>query len=130
MKKIISLLLCFILLGSLCITACAVTETEASAEFELEIDVEKRYTNISEMDDYHKTFLDVEDEKEQTKESRKMVYIVVLSILLVVAIVILIVSLKKVPSVEEFENKDVSAVLPQGDSADGSAEDRETEENL
>ena len=128
MKKIISLLLCFLLFGSLCVTACAVTETETSAEFELEIDVEKRYTNISEMDDYHKTFLDVEDEEEQTKESRKMVYIVVLSILLVVAIVILIVSLKKVPSVEAFENKDASAVLPQGDSADGSTEDRETEE--
>lgn len=129
MKKIISLLLCFLLFGSLCITACAVTETEATG-FELEIDVEKRYTDISEMDDYHKTFLDVEDEEEQTKESRKMVYIVILSFLLVVAIVILVVSLKRVPSVEELENKDASAVLPQGDPDDYSTEDRETEENL
>lgn len=130
MKKIIALLLCFVALGSLCITACAVTETETEAEFELEIDVEKRYTNISEMDDYHKTFLDVETEEEKTKETNKMIYIVVLCVLLVVAVVILVVSLRRVPSLEEVEEKDASLALPEGNFDDKSVEEKDTEDGV
>ncbi len=121
MKKIIAILLCLVTLGSFCVTACAVTQTEAPTEFELEIDVEKRYTNISEMDDYHKTFLDVETEEEETKESRKMIYITILCVLLVVAVVILVVSLKRVPPAEDEEAVgDISASM--GENIEGSTE--------
>ncbi len=100
MKKVIALLLCLITLNSFCVVGYATT-IEATTEFRLEIDVEKRYTDISEMDDYHKAFLDVVDETEDKKDSRKMVYIAILSVLLVAAIVILVVSLKRVPSEED-----------------------------
>ncbi len=130
MKKIIALLLCLVALGSLCVTVCAVTEAETAAEFELEIDVEKRYTNISEMDDYHKTFLDVETEEEETKETNKMMYIGVLCALLVVAVVILVVSLKRVPSLEEAEKKEDALVLPEGNSDDKAVEEKDTEDQV
>lgn len=126
MKKIITLLLCLITLGSFCVTACAVTETETATtvEFDLEIDVEKRYTDISDMDDYHKSLIDVEDEEEDAKESRKMIYIVILSILLVVAIVILVVSLRRVPSAEE----NVSADSSDGVKSVRTKEEKDTED--
>lgn len=130
MKKIIALLLCLVALGSLCVTACAVTETETEAEFELEIDVEKRYTNISEMDDYHKTFLDVETKEEETKETNKMIYIGVLCVLLVVAVVILVVSLKRVPSLEEAEKKEDDLVLPEGNPDDNAVKEKDTEDQV
>ncbi|MBO5895886.1 MAG: hypothetical protein J6Q83_01180 [Clostridia bacterium] len=116
MKKIVALLLCFVALGSFCLPACAAAETNGNADFELEIDVERRYTDISEMDDYHKTFLDVEDEEEEAKDSRKMIYIVVLIILLVVAVVIFIVSLKRVPPLDEEEAVDASKSLTDSDA--------------
>ncbi|MBR5442081.1 MAG: hypothetical protein IKV44_03920 [Clostridia bacterium] len=128
MKKIVALLLCFIVLGSFCVPACAAAETNADSGFELEIDVEKRYTDISEMDDYHKVYLDVEDEEEDAKDSRKTVYIVILCILLVVAIVILVVSLKRVPSIDENSVDDVEKLVDDStESNQLSSEEKDTE---
>ncbi len=117
MKKIVALLLCLVTLGSFCVTSYAAT-TEAATEFQLEIDVEERYTDISDMDDYHKTFLDVEEEEEEKKDSRTMISIVILSVLLVIAIIILIVSLKRVPAEDDGE-----------ESADDSARDKTSSES-
>ncbi len=112
MKKIVALFISCVIALSLCVP-CFAEEASAMPDFELEIDVNKRYTDISEMDEYDEVYLDVEVEEEQAKESRKMVYITVLCVLLVVAIIILIVTLKRVPK----EDDEIQTTLTDGEDS-------------
>lgn len=112
MKKIIAVFLCVILLsGAFSFSAIA---TEGSSETEqvtqqktiqetelvLELDVNKRYTDIVENTDGLVT--GIEDEKELS-DNQKTVYIAVLCAALVVSVVVLAVSLKKVPKEEDVD---------------------------
>ena len=117
MKKIISVILCGIIwLGAFSFSAVATennTETEQATqqkipqqtEFVLELDVNKRYTDIVENTDGLVTGL--EDKKEMS-ENQKTVYIAVLCAALAVTVVVLAVSIKKVPKEEDI---DISGII-------------------
>lgn len=111
MKKIIVLLLCVIPMFSLMVPVYAEEET-SEFDFQLEIDVNKRYTDISEMDEYNEEFFQDAFEDEKIKESNKIIYIAILSVLLVIAVIVLIVSLRRVPDAEdEVEKKSENTAL-------------------
>ncbi len=103
MKKIISVLLCAVLLfGAFSFSAFAAKENTKTEETELvlEIDVNKRYTDIVEETDGMVTSV---EEKKELSDNHKMVYIAILCAALVVSVVILAVSLKKVPKEEDID---------------------------
>ncbi len=104
MKKIISVLFCVILLlGAVSFSALAAEQknkTNETTEFVLEIDVNKRYTDIVENTD---GLILGSENKKTVSESQKTVYIAVLCAALVVSVVILAVSLKKVPKEEDID---------------------------
>lgn len=106
MKKIIAIILCIMTLLSFSAPVCLATDGD---ELELTIDVNRRYTNISEMDE-NEPFLSKSEETQQ-KERNKKVYIAVLVTLLIISIGILIYTLKKVPSEKEIEEKDTKELL-------------------
>lgn len=105
MKKIISVLLCVVLLlGTASFSAFAAKEvekTEETTEFVLEIDVNKRYTDI--LDPSDASVSGAEADKKGLSETQKTVYIAVLCAALVVSVVILAVSVKKVPKEEDID---------------------------
>ena len=68
MKKVIALLLCFVALGSLCVTGYAAKEETTAIE--LEININNRYTDIGEMDEYDEIYLDIEDEEREARERK------------------------------------------------------------
>ena len=103
MKKIISVLLCVILLFSaFSLSAFAAKENTKTEETELvlEIDVNKRYTDIFDETDGMVTTM---EEKKELSDNQKMVYIAILCAALVVSVVVLVVSLKKVPKEEDVD---------------------------
>lgn len=104
MQKIISVLLCAVFLFSaFSFSAFAVkdnTETEKETELVLEIDVNKRYTDIVEETDGLVTSA---EDKKGLSDNQKTVYIAILCAALVVSVVILAVSLKKVPKEEDID---------------------------
>lgn len=104
MKKIISVFLCVLILFSVVsLSAFAAkenTEKEETTEFVLEIDVNKRYTDIVEETDGLVTTM--EGKKELT-DNQKTVYIAILCAALAVSVVVLAVSLKKVPKEEDID---------------------------
>lgn len=102
MKKIISVFLCsFLLLGTVSFFVCAKEETETEeTEFVLELDVNKRYTDIVEDTD---GLITASKEDKKISESQKTVYIAVLCAALVVSVVVLAVSVKKVPKEEDID---------------------------
>ena len=101
MKKIISVLLCAVVLMSSysfsCLAANAGEKTNATTEYVLEVDVNKRYTNFANDAD------EVQEQKEEEYDGKKTAYIAVLCAALVVSVVILAVSLKKVPKEEDID---------------------------
>ena len=107
MKKIISVLLCLIALFSvLSFSALGAKEsgeteqtTQQEAELVLELDVNKRYTDIVEDTDGVIT----DSNKNKISDNQKTVYIAILSAALVVSVVVLAVSLKKVPKEEDID---------------------------
>ena len=98
-KKILSLLLCIIIMGSFCVFGVAANEDEP----DLTLDFNKRYTNISEYDDVNDPYLDFAAEKEE-KEQKRNIYAIILVVLLVIAIIIFIRTLKKTPALPEATN--------------------------
>lgn len=106
MKKIISVLLCaMLLLSSASFTALAGKEKEEeTTEFVFELDVNERYTNIKEATDDAQFYeqYNNEDEEKQAQVKRNT-YIAVLVSALVVSVVILAVSLKRVPKEEDID---------------------------
>ncbi len=102
MKKMLSVLICSLLLFSaFTVSAFAETNTtaEETTEFVLEIDVNKRYTDIVEDTD---GLID-DNSEDKDNGAKKTVYIAVLVAALVVSIVILAVSLKRVPKEEDID---------------------------
>lgn len=104
MKKILSVLLCVIVLFSVCsFSAIAAEEnkkTEETTGLVLEIDVNKRYTDIVEDTDGLVTSL---EDKKEISGNQKTVYIAILCAALIVSVVVLAVSLKKVPKEEDID---------------------------
>ena len=112
MKKIIAVLLCAVLISvAFSFSAFAVndeSETEQTTqqsvaqetELVLEIDVNKRYTDIVENTDGLVTGL---EDKKELSENQKTVYIAVLFAALAVSVVVLAVSVKKVPKEEDID---------------------------
>lgn len=104
MKKIFSVLLCVLLLlsafSSTAVASKADDKTDETTEFVLEIDVNKRYTDIVEDTD---GLFESENEKKEMTEGQKRVYIAVLVAALVVSVVILAVSVKRVPKEEDID---------------------------
>ena len=106
MKKIISVLLCAVFLFSaFSFSAFAVkdnteTEKETETELVLEIDVNKRYTDIVEETDGLVTSA---EDKKGLSDNQKTVYIAILCAALAVSVVVLAVSLKKVPKEEDID---------------------------
>lgn len=103
MKKIISVLLCALLLFSVAsLSAFGAEESTKAEETELvlEIDVNKRYTDIVEETDGLVTTM---EEKKELTDNQKTVYIAILCAALAVSVVVLVVSLKKVPKEENID---------------------------
>ncbi len=104
MKKIISVLLCAtFLFSALSFSAFAAkdnNDTEETTEFVLEIDVNKRYTDIVEDTD---GLITGSSDGKELSDNQKTVYIAILCAALVVSVVILAVSLKKVPKEEDID---------------------------
>ena len=104
MKKIISVLLCaFFLFSVVSFSAFAAeekNETNETTELMLEIDVNKRYTDI--VENTGGLILGEENEKNMS-DGQKTVYVAVLCAALVVSVVILAVSLKKVPKEDDID---------------------------
>lgn len=99
-KKVLVVLFSVLVLFTMC-TPIAFAEAE-EGELELTIDVNKRYTDISEEAESDNLFLYGEKE-EETKNAKRNTYIAVLSVALVVAVIILVVSLKRVPKEEDID---------------------------
>lgn len=96
MKKLFSVLLAVVLL-------CSILSVVASAEeFQLTLDENNRYTDISYIDGDDAELLGIDGDDDGVG---KTVYIAVLSVLLVIAIVVLIVTLKKA-KIEKQEYED------------------------
>ncbi len=104
MKKFISIVLCVVVLLSVCAPVCFAE----GDEIELTIDVNKRYTDISMIED--DPYLS-EDSQTKKEEQNRNTYIIILVILLIISICVLIFTLKKVPSEKEIEEKDTAEIL-------------------
>lgn len=104
MKKFLSVFFSVIvLISAFSFSALAAkedNETEKETELILEIDVNKRYTDI--VEDTDGLITDSKDEK-GISDNQKTVYIAVLCAALVVSVVVLVVSLKKVPKEEDID---------------------------
>ena len=106
MKKIISVILCgILLLGTASFSVFAANEgTTETTEFVFEIDVNQRYTDIIEATDDEEFYALYNNEAEiKQAEANRKTYIAVLISILVVAIVVLAVSIKKVPKEENID---------------------------
>ena len=108
LKKLVAVLVCVIACFSV-VAPCTVA-SDAENEMVITIDVNERYTDISEIEDVDNIIAPTDEE--QKKESQKATYIAVLSIALVVAIIVLIVTLKRLPKESEVqlgdkEDKDI-----------------------
>ena len=103
MKKFVAILLCVVTLMGVAMPVCY------AEEIEITLDVNKRYTNISEMDE-DDPFMSKTDETLR-KERNKKVYVTVLVTLLIIAVGVLIYTLKKVPSEKQIEAADTKKIL-------------------
>ena len=92
MKRIISILVIVVCLFSVCAPSVVAEDT---TRYQLEINPENRYTDISEMDDYNRQIFANEIAEADAAKGNKLIYIVILCVLLVVAVVVLIVSLRR-----------------------------------
>ncbi len=111
MKKLVSVLLCVLVLLSICAPVCFAE----GDELELTIDVNKRYTDISMIED--DPFLSQESQAKKEEQNRNT-YIIILVVLLIISICVLIFTLKKVPSEKEIEEKDTAEILEDNNSKD------------
>ncbi len=113
MRKIISVMFCVFILLSVCAPVCFATGGDG-VELELTIDVNKRYTNIQDIED--DPLLSQSSQKQKEKEN-KTTYIIILLLLLIVSVIILVVTLKKVPTEKEIEEKDTAEILGETDES-------------
>ncbi len=107
MRKIISVILCVFVFAAACVPACLAVQGGGD-EIELTLDVNKRYTDIQEIEDDPLLSQGSNTEK---KQQNKTIYITVLIVLLLISIVILVVTLKKVPTEKEIEEKYTAEIL-------------------
>ncbi len=115
MKKILSVVLCVFVMLSIMAPVCFADETDV----ELTINPNKRYTDISMIEDDPLLF----EESQSKKETQdRTTYIIILVVLLVAAIGVLIYTLKKVPSEKEIEDKDTAEILGNNESGENKEE--------
>ena len=97
MKKILlSLIICVVVVFG--------SSVSVAAEPDLTLDFNKRYTDISEVDEADEPYFDASSSS-QEKEQKRNIYVIVLCICLVIAIVVFIYTLRKVPSEKELQGK-------------------------
>ncbi len=99
-KRFLAVLFSVLVLFTTC-TPVAFAKAE-EGEIELTIDVNERYTDISDVAESDNLFLYGEKE-EEAKNVKRNTYIAVLSVALVVAVIILVISLKRVPKEEDID---------------------------
>ncbi len=101
MKKFLAVVMCVLIFcTSLVPTALCAKEEE----FHLEIDVNKRNTDISILDESDAALYQSDAGKKE--ESRKNTYIAVLVVALVISVIVLVFTLKRVPPEEKIFEED------------------------
>ncbi len=98
MKKLLCFVMSLVALFSLC-APCAVAAKEA--DFQLTIDVNERYTDISDTVEGQDLF-GYRHQEEKEKTTKRNTYIAILSVALVIAVIILVVCLKRVPKEKDI----------------------------
>jgi hypothetical protein len=98
MKKLICFVLSLLCLLSLC-APCAMAANEA--DFQLTIDVNERYTDISDTVEGQDVF-GYRNQEEKEKETKRNTYVAILSVALVISVIILVVCLKRVPKEKDI----------------------------
>lgn len=119
-KKLLALIMCVVVIFG--------ASVSVSAEPDLTIDFNKRYTDISEFEDVNDPYLDL-DKNYEEKQQKRNIYAVVLGILLVVAVVIFVYTLRRVPDEATFEAKE-KRKLKGGKSEDSSSSGSDTAKTL
>ena len=118
-KTLLSLLMCIVLLFG--------ASVSVSAEPDLTIDFNKRYTDISYYDDVNDPYLDL-DKNSEEKQQKRNIYVVVLSVCLVAAIGVFIYTLRKVPDEDTFEKNEKKKI--RGTSSENTADSSSKEKSL
>lgn len=104
MKKILAVLITLmVLVGTL--APCVLAAEEA--EFQLTIDVNERYTDISETVEGNDLF-GYREKEQKEKETKRNTFIAILTVALVVAVIILVITLKRVPDEKNIKIGDSS----------------------
>lgn len=98
-KRILAVFFSVLVIFTMC---CPVALAVEEGELELTLDVNKRYTDISDEAVSDNLFLYGEQE-EKEKDAKRNTYIAILSVALVIAVVILVISLKRVPKEDEID---------------------------
>lgn len=118
-KTLLSLLMCIVLLFG--------ASVSVSAEPDLTIDFNKRYTDISYYDEVNDPYLD-SDKNSEEKQQKRNIYVVVLSVCLVAAIGVFIYTLRKVPDEDTFEKNEKKKI--RGTSSENTADASSKEKSL
>lgn len=95
-KTILSLIMCIIIVFG--------ASVSVSAEPDLTLDFNKRYTDISEVGEIDDPFLET-NKNSQEKEQKRNIYVIILSVCLVVAIGVFVYTLRKVPDEKSLQEK-------------------------
>lgn len=103
MKKLLCFVMSLVALLSLC-APCAVAANEA--DFQLTIDVNERYTDISDTVEGQDLF-GYRQQEEKEKTTKRNTYIAILSVALVIAVIVLVVCLKRVPKEKDITIGDI-----------------------
>ena len=98
-KRILAVFFSILVVFTMC---CPLALAADEGELELTLDVNKRYTDISEEAESDNLFL-YGEQAEKEKNTKRNTYIAILSVALVVAVVILVVTLKKVPKEDDID---------------------------
>ncbi len=102
MKKYLAVFMCALIFCTSLVPAALCANEE---EFHLEIDVNKRNTDISVLDDPTDAAL-YQSDAGKKEESRKNAYIAVLVVALVISVIVLVFTLKRVPPEEKIFEED------------------------
>lgn len=98
-KRILAVFFSVLVVFTMC---CPLALAADEGELELTLDVNKRYTDISDEAESDNLFLYGEQEQKE-KDTKRNTYIGVLSVALIIAVVILVITLKKVPKEDDID---------------------------
>lgn len=99
MRKMLVILMALLVVAGSCAPAALAAD---EPEFQLTIDVNERYTDISETIEGEDVF-GYRQKEQKEKETKRNTFIAVMVAALVIAVVILVISLKRVPDEENIK---------------------------